>query len=148
LQTSQVRLHPGIEANTQTKTQLENVCHNCGYAKNCDTFFETAGAQKEIDTTNLIHDLTFLRTRAIPCPMGCNGEVLYLKKKAQEQHLLFVCCSCSEQFKHTTSAGEAAAEDEAEDDDEAEAEAEGDEDVEDEGGSPMNQDDDNADENY
>jgi hypothetical protein len=103
-----------LQTNQENPTKLENVCHNCGFHKECESFFETTSAPKKIDTTDLKHDLTFMRTRAIKCPNSAcdSNEVLYLKKKPQEQYLLFVCCTCSKPFKHTAVAAAAAGQDE------------------------------------
>lgn len=108
-----------LQTNQENPTKLENVCHNCGHHKECTSLFETTSAPKEVDTTDLKHDLTFMRTRAIKCPdRACNSnEVLYLKKKPQEQYLLFVCCTCSKPFKHAVAAAPTADDDQDDDDD-------------------------------
>ena len=147
LQTSQVASSQ-LQGSTKTKPQLEKICHNCGFVEKCTSFFETSSTQKKVDTTDLKYDLTLMRTRAVKCPKKCNGEVLYLKKKAQEQFLLFVCCDCSTQFKHGTVAAAASG---ADDDDGGEDEDDGgeDEDEDDEGagaGDDDEDDDDGADE--
>lgn len=112
------------------EAKLEKYCHNCGFAVPCDTFFETSGTPIAVNTINLKHDLTFMRTRAIPCPNRCNGETLYLKKKSQEQHLLCVCCVCESQFNYMSGMDEDADEEDA--DEEADEDAEEDDEDEDE----------------
>lgn len=122
-----------VTDDTTGVTSLQYKCHNCSYTEPCANFREEITKNTTIDTTGLIYDMTFMRTKAIQCPKVALGrcvcpEVLYFRQKHTPQ-MLYVCCNpaCQHQWTKTVAAtATAAAMDEGEDEDAGEDDDAGD----------------------